>query len=61
MTIPSTPQQAISTPNAPALPPVFASMPQNRKPQAKSQQTTFLGAGTLPSMQQSTQKTLLGA
>lgn len=45
---PDKPQQALTSPNAPTPPPVFASDPLGKKPKAKSTTPTFLGSGSLP-------------
>ena len=63
VTMPSSQQLATPTlpsTNTPALtPPVFGVF--NKKPQAKSQQASFLGGAASPSPQNLGQKTLLGA
>lgn len=54
---PSIPQPVL--PAAPP-PPILAAGPQGSKPGRKSMQTTFLGAGDLPTPGSSPGKTLLG-
>lgn len=57
---PDKPQQALSLPNAPTPPPVFASDPMGKKPKGKSSTPTFLGAGTTPQQSDMGTKTLIG-
>lgn len=59
---PSTPQQALTTPAAENLPPVFAQDPTGKKPKQKSTTPTYLGSGSVPQQQgnQAMGKTLIG-
>lgn len=52
--------QPPAVPSAPPPPPVLGQAPQGKKPQAKSQQTSFLGTGDVPAAANKGQKTLLG-
>lgn len=47
-------------PQAPAPPPLLGQNKPGTKPQARSQQATFLGTGDLPTASQRGAKTLLG-
>lgn len=57
---PTTSQQALTLPNAPTPPPVFAQDPMGKKPKAKSTTPTYLGTGTLPEQSNQGTKTLIG-
>lgn len=57
---PDKPQQAITSPNAPAPPPVFAQDPMGKKPKQKSTTPTFLGTGSVPQASDMGTKTLIG-
>lgn len=57
---PDKPQQALTLPNAPTPPPVFAQDPMGKKPKQKSTTPTYLGAGTTPNQSNVGGKTLTG-
>lgn len=57
---PEKPQQALTMPNAPTPPPVFAQNPMGQKPKQKSSTPTYLGTGSTPDQSMSTGKTLIG-
>lgn len=57
---PEKPQQALSMPNAPTPPPVFANDPTGKKPKQKSMTPTYLGTGTTPDQTNMGGKTLIG-
>lgn len=57
---PDKPQQALSMPNAPTPPPVFASDPMGKKPKQKFLTPTYLGSGTTPDQTMTGGKQLTG-
>lgn len=57
---PEKPQQALTLPNAPTPPPVFAQDPMGKKPKQKSMTPTYLGTGTLPEQSNQGTKQLTG-